>query len=98
MTGADNLRSIDTPEDCREVIKALEIWLKDWQSARILERFDELVRENGTWKIAHRKMVNDWSRTQPVADGWLQRHAGAHRGRRSIDDSRLPVEGSPHGA
>ena len=64
-------------------------------AGRYLDRFE---RGQGVWKIAHRKMVNDWSRTQPVADGWLQRHAGAHRSRRSIDDSGLSVEGSPHGA
>ncbi|MGC2234842.1 MAG: hypothetical protein WA584_01605 [Pyrinomonadaceae bacterium] len=55
LTGADNLRSIDTPEDCKEVLRALEIWLKDWQSARILARFNELPDEllnTKIWRIS----------------------------------------------
>jgi ketosteroid isomerase-like protein len=55
-------------------------------AGRYLDRFE---RRQGVWKIAHRKMVNDWSRTQPVSDPWLERHGGAHRSRRSIDDSQL---------
>lgn len=55
-------------------------------AGRYLDRFE---RRGGTWKIAHRKMLNDWSRTQPVADPWLQRHPGAHRSVRAISDCRL---------
>ncbi|HEY0429304.1 MAG TPA: DUF6079 family protein [Pyrinomonadaceae bacterium] len=55
LTGIDNLRSIDTPEDCAEVAKTLEIWFGDWQRARILERFNELPDEllnTKIWRIA----------------------------------------------
>jgi Family of unknown function (DUF6079) len=55
LTGADNLRSIDTPEDCKEVVKALEVWLNDWQSAQILDRFNALPDEllnTKIWRIS----------------------------------------------
>lgn len=51
LTGADNLRSIDTPEDCAEIIKALRVWLADWESSRILERFNHLPDELLNTKI-----------------------------------------------
>ncbi len=55
LTGADTLRSIETPEDCAEVYGALEVWLKDWQTAKILERFSELPDEilnTKIWRLA----------------------------------------------
>lgn len=51
LTGADNLKSIDTPETSAEILKALQIWLADWESARILERFNELPDEILNTKI-----------------------------------------------
>jgi hypothetical protein len=51
LTGSDNLNSIDTPEDCAEVLKAMQVWLDDWQTARILERFNELPDEILNTKI-----------------------------------------------
>lgn len=55
LTGADNLPSIETPENCEEVKKALKIWLEDWRKARILERFAELPDEilnTKIWRLA----------------------------------------------
>lgn len=55
-------------------------------AGRYLDRFE---RRNGVWKIAYRKMICDWCRTQPVADDWFQTNPTAYRGRRGIADSRL---------
>jgi hypothetical protein len=55
LTGADNLNSIETPEDCAEVLQAMRVWLADWESARILERFSELPDEilnTKIWRIS----------------------------------------------
>jgi hypothetical protein len=55
-------------------------------SGRYLDRFE---RRDGVWKIAHRKMVNDWTRTQPVAEKWFESNPAVHRSMRAIADSRL---------
>ena len=55
LTASDVLRSIDSPEDCAEVVKYLQIWLKDWQATQILERFNELpdeVLNTKIWRLA----------------------------------------------
>lgn len=53
---------------------------------RYLDRFE---RRDGVWKIAYRKMICDWCRTQPVADGWFDANPSAYRGARHPDDARL---------
>lgn len=53
---------------------------------RYLDRFE---RRDGVWKIAYRKMVCDWCRTQPVADEWFDTNPSAYRGVRHLDDARL---------
>lgn len=55
-------------------------------AGRYLDRFE---RRDGIWKIAHRRMVCDWSRTQPVADEWLQKNPAIHLGVPSIDNAKL---------
>lgn len=60
-------------------------------AGRYLDRFE---RRAGVWKIAHRKMINDWTRTRPAANIWLERRPGAHRAVRDISDARLS-EGEP---
>jgi hypothetical protein len=55
LTGADTFQSIDMPEERQKVMEALQTWLKDWQSARMLERFDELPDEilnTRMWRIS----------------------------------------------
>lgn len=55
LTGVDLLRSIEMPDGREEVKAALEVWLKDWKSARTLERFTELPDEilnTKIWRIA----------------------------------------------
>lgn len=57
-------------------------------AGRYLDRFE---RRDGVWKIAYRKMVCDWCRTQPAADDWFSDNPTAYRGVRDISDSRLDV-------
>lgn len=64
------------PEGDTEVILA----------GRYLDRFE---KRRGIWKIAYRKMICDWCRTQSVADDWFVSNPTAYRGVRSIADSRL---------
>jgi hypothetical protein len=55
LTGDQTLGSIEIPEERQRVEKALNIWLRDWQSARLLERFSELPDEilnTKIWRLA----------------------------------------------
>jgi hypothetical protein len=55
LTGIDTFQTIDNPSDAEMVTQALQIWLTDWQNARLLERFDALpedVLNTQTWKLA----------------------------------------------
>jgi hypothetical protein len=47
---------------------------------------DEYSRRDGEWRIATRKEVVDWTRTDPAADGWLDRTPSALRGGRGGAD------------
>ena len=55
-------------------------------AGRYLDRFE---RRAGEWRIAHRRMDMDWTRTQQVQESWMDRHPGAHRGDRSPAGARL---------
>lgn len=61
-------------------------------AGRYLDRFE---RRAGVWKIAYRKMICDWCRTQPVAEDWFATNPTAYRGVRRLADSRLgaPLHG-----
>ena len=55
LTASDVLRSIDTPEGSAEITDALNVWSKDWQETRILDRFNELpdeVLNTKIWRLA----------------------------------------------
>lgn len=51
LTGADEFKSIDAPKDRQAIKAALEKWLIDWQSAHVLERFNDLPDEILNTKI-----------------------------------------------
>lgn len=51
LTGSDAFQSIDAPEDNKIIRETLENWLTDWQSARVLDRFNELPGEVLNTKI-----------------------------------------------
>lgn len=56
-------------------------------AGRYLDRFE---KRGGVWKIAYRRMVNDWCRTQPVAEDWFRDNPTAYRSRKTLDDARAP--------
>ena len=51
LTGADDLRSIDTPAEREAVYLSLQLWLEEWQKERILTRFDALTEDVLNTKI-----------------------------------------------
>jgi hypothetical protein len=58
--------------------------LQDLQiSGRYLDRYE---RRQGSWAIAHRREIVDWTRTDPAADDWLARTPAALRGGRGGAD------------
>ncbi|MCY7374925.1 MAG: DUF6079 family protein [Pyrinomonadaceae bacterium] len=55
ITGTKTFQSIDQPADRQAVKTALENWLADWQSERLLERFNDLpdeVLNTKIWRMA----------------------------------------------
>jgi hypothetical protein len=46
----------------------------DFIGARLLDRFE---KRDGEWRIAHRRVVYDWNRDMPVAEGWARGAFGA---------------------
>jgi len=52
-------------------------------SGRYVDRYEQI---NGSWKIAFRAEVNDWTRTEPAADRFFQQNTQALRGARLPDD------------
>ena len=54
LTGSDSFHSIDAPSDVAEINSSLQSWLTDWQTARVLERFDELpddILNTRIWRL-----------------------------------------------
>lgn len=51
--------------------------------ARYIDRFE---RRNGEWRIAHRVMVHDWSRLDPVEEAWPPGKADFIQGERNEHD------------
>jgi SnoaL-like protein len=54
---------------------------------------DTFERRDGTWRIASRTVVHEWSRIDPIAEAWPP-GSGMHEGKRSRDDiiyTRTPV-------
>ena len=47
---------------------------------------DRYTRRDGVWKLAFRSEVNDWTRTDPAADGFFAAAPGALRGARGAAD------------
>jgi hypothetical protein len=57
LTAVDTFKTIDDPADREKVRRALENWLLDWQSAAVLERFEQLPEEilnTKIWRLATR--------------------------------------------
>lgn len=57
LTAVDTFKTIDDPEDREKISKALENWLLDWESASVLERFEQMPEEilnTKIWRLATR--------------------------------------------
>jgi hypothetical protein len=57
LTAVDTFKTIDDPEDREKARKALENWLFDWNSASVLERFEQMPEEilnTKIWRLATR--------------------------------------------
>ncbi len=76
VTGAAIPDDISWPDGGTELILA----------GRYLDRFE---RRDGHWKIAYRRMICDWCRTQPVVDDWFRDNPTAYRGKPHIADAQL---------
>lgn len=89
LTASDILRSIDTPEERNEVKQALEVWLKDWKTARILERFFELsdeVLNTKVWRIAANS-EKTFGAVAEIVSAVLQESIGLDEGLHRIADA-----------
>ena len=53
-------------------------------SGRYVDRYE---CRNGTWKIAYRSEVNDWSTNVPATDGYFRQQPDGLRGARKPDDA-----------
>lgn len=54
LTGDRTIVSIDGDENQEAALKAVEIWLADWRSARLLDRYGELpddILNDRTWRL-----------------------------------------------
>jgi len=93
LTEADKPLSIDSPKDRPVVKAALENWLTDWQSARVLERFNDLPDEilnTKIWRLATHaeKTFGAVAATvQGVSDDSLSLEEGLHRIADAFSDS-----------
>ena len=61
--------------------------------ARYLDRFE---RRDGSWRIAHRRMLTDWMFRYPT-EGWFDDHPDASVGRRDGTDPSLRRVAGFHG-
>ncbi len=55
LSGIDGIQSIDNEADQKAIKSAFELWLKEWETKRVLERFDELPDEifnTQIWKFS----------------------------------------------
>jgi hypothetical protein len=57
---------------------------------------DQLVREDGRWRIKHRTVMRDWGISLPVEQDWTA-DAGLRPGERSDADPALGALGLAHG-
>ncbi len=93
LTGSDGFRSIDAPEDVKEINNSLTNWLMDWQTARVLERFDELSAEilnTKIWRLsihAGKTFGAAASTVKMILDESISLEEGLHRIADAFSDS-----------
>ncbi|CAN5304430.1 hypothetical protein BH20ACI1_BH20ACI1_02010 [soil metagenome] len=93
LTGSDAFLSIDASEDFREIKISLQSWLTDWQTARVLERFNELSAEilnTKIWRIsthAEKTFGVAAATVKMVLDESISLEEGLHRIADAFSDS-----------
>ncbi len=93
LTSNDTFNSIDLPEECEAVKKALNIWISDWQKARLLERFGELPDEilnTKIWRLsllAEKTFGSVATTAASVLDESITLEEGLHRIADAFSDS-----------
>lgn len=93
LTHADTLLSIDSAKDRPKVKAALKNWLDEWQSARVLERFNDLPDEilnTKIWRLAtlaEKTFGAVASTVASIADETLSLEEGLHRVADAFSDS-----------
>lgn len=89
LTGIDTVQTIDNPTDCENIYIALQNWLNDWRSARVLERFDELPDEmlnTKVWKLT-RNAQKTFGVVAATVESVLDRAITLEEGLQRIADS-----------
>ncbi len=85
LTGAENFQTIETSQDRQAVKIALEQWLDDWATRRILERFHELPDEIFTTRIwraatyAEKTFGAVAATVKAISDATISLEEGLHR-------------------
>ena len=85
LTGADYLQSIDAAKDRQTAKIGLEKWLTDWQTARLLERFNELsddILNTKIWRmatLAEKTFGTVAATVKAISDDALSLEEGLHR-------------------
>lgn len=93
LLGTDQFKSIDTPEERGKIQTALETWLKDWQTARMLERFNDLPDEilnTRMWRISTNAAKTFGAVAETVkafADNFIALDEALHRVADAFSDS-----------
>jgi hypothetical protein len=93
LTSNDTFNSVDLPEDCARVGSAFQIWLNDWQKARLLERFGELPDEilnTKIWRLsllAEKTFGSVATTVASVLDESITLEEGLHRIADAFSDS-----------
>lgn len=93
LTSNDTFNSIVLPEEAETVKKALQIWISDWQKARLLERFADLPDEilnTKIWRLsllAEKTFGSVATSVAAVIDESITLEEGLHRVADAFSDS-----------
>lgn len=93
LTSNDTFNSIEPPDDSERVRNAFQVWLADWQKARLLERFGELPDEilnTKIWRLsllAEKTFGSVATTVASVLDESIMLDEGLHRIADAFSDS-----------
>ena len=93
LTGADNFKTIDLPEDEDAILTALNGWLADWNESAIIKRFNELpddILNINIWAIsvqAEKTFGTVAETIKSVLENFIPLEEGLHRIADTFSDS-----------